>query len=286
MACRLLLSTFSTMAKAPTSVIGLDLGRYSLKAVLLQQRKSGSYALTHYGSHVPDAPPTDSASLGKQIKAVLRDLGGSAKHCVVSVSSPDTLIRIIEQPETPPTILRDALRLNGMVLLNQDVKSFVLDCDLIGPVGGDRSGGVPQMKYLVGGLPRNEVQSIAAAMSASNLPMHALQLAPVCVFNSFEIAFPEIFNNEAFFIVDVGHGASTMIAGAKREMVLVRSIEFGGKSLLEALSGLSGEGSEAVFSALEHEDEVMVEYTRVALNTLTREIGSSIGFFEARHEHA
>ncbi|HEV7403988.1 MAG TPA: hypothetical protein VGO11_13705, partial [Chthoniobacteraceae bacterium] len=171
------------MAKAPTSVIGLDLGRYSLKAVLLQQRKGGAYALTHYGSHVPETPPTDSASLGKQIKAVLKDLGGSAKHCVVSVSSPDALIRIIEQPETPPHILRDALRLNGMTLLNQDVKSFVLDCDFIAPVVAEGEGNgnsAPRMKYLVGGLPRTEVQHVAEAMKEANLPPNGMQLAPVC----------------------------------------------------------------------------------------------------------
>src|SRR3954470_7810936 len=165
------------MAKAPSSVIGLDLGRYSLKAVLLQQRKGGAYALTHYGSHVPETPPTDSASLAKQIKAVLRDLGGSAKHCVVSVSSPDALIRIIEQPETPPHILRDALRLNGMALLNQDVKSFVLDCDFIAPTG-EADGGAPKMRYLVGGLPRTEVQNVADALKEASLTPGGMQLAP------------------------------------------------------------------------------------------------------------
>ncbi len=273
------------MAKAPTSVIGLDLGRYSLKAVLLQQRKGGSYALTHYGSHVPETPPTDSASLGKQIKAVLKDLGGTAKHCVVSVSSPDALIRIIEQPETPPHILRDALRLNGMSLLNQDVKSFVLDCDFIAPVATEgETNAAPRMKYLVGGLPRTEVQHVAEALKEASLTPGGMQLAPVCIFNAFEVAQPEQFANEAFFLVDIGHATSTVVAGVKREMVLVRSIDFGGKALLEALAGLSGEGPSSVFDALEMEDEVMVEYTRVAINLLTREIGSSIGFFEARHE--
>jgi Tfp pilus assembly PilM family ATPase len=56
--------------------------------------------------------------------------------------------------------------------------------------------------------------------------------------------------------------------------------------LLEALAGLSGGDTGSVFEALEQEDEVMVEYTRVALNGLTREIASSVGFFEARHEES
>src|SRR4051794_28076233 len=98
------------MAKALSSVVGLDIGRYSLKAVLLQ-RRGQRLALTHYGTHVPEKISTDSESLAKHLKALLRDLGGSAKACVVSISSPEALIRIIEQPETPTAILRDALRL-------------------------------------------------------------------------------------------------------------------------------------------------------------------------------
>ena len=74
------------------------------------------------------------------------------------------------------------------------------------------------------------------------------------------------------------------MVGVKRELVLVRSIEFGGKPFIDALTGLSGEDSETVFDALEHEDEVVVEYTRVALTALVREIQNSIGFLEHRHD--
>jgi Tfp pilus assembly PilM family ATPase len=274
------------MAKAPNSVIGVDIGRFALKSVLLQRKGGNRVAITHYGSHIPAEPATDSASLGKQLKALLRDMGGSSKNCVLSVSSPDALIRIIEQPETPTHMLRDALRLNGLTLLNQDVKNFVLDCDRIESphAPAPEPGMSARMKYLVGGLPRTEVQHLHEAAESASLPLTALQLAPVCIFNAFEFARPEVFNDEAFFLVDIGHVSSTMMVGTRRELILVRSVDFGGKSLMEALSGLSCEGREGVIAALEQEDEVMVEYTRVALATLAREIGSSIGFFEARHE--
>ena len=274
------------MAKAPNSVIGVDIGRFALKSVLLQRKGGNRVAITHYGSHIPAETATDSASLGKQLKALLKDMGGSAKACVVSVSSPDALIRIIEQPETPPALLRDALRLNGLTLLNQDVKNFVLDCDRIetGDAQQGESGSATRKKYLVGGLPRTEVQHLHDAAGEANISLTALQLSPVCIFNAFEFAKPEVFNSEAFFLVDIGHLSSTMMVGARRELVLVRNVDFGGKALMEALTGLSAEGREGVILGLEQEDEVMVEYTRVALTTLAREIGSSIGFFEARHE--
>ena len=273
------------MAKAPNSVIGVDLGRYSLKSVLLQKKGPNRFVLTHYAAQTLDAPIDSAESLGRNLKSLFREMGGSAKACAIGVSSPESLIRIIEQPETPVEILRDALRLNGMALLNQDCREFVLDCDRI-PTN-DRSNepnSLGHKRYLVGGIPRTQVNMIGAALEHAGNEPDIMQLAPICAFNAFEFTYEDVYNNQAFFLVDIGHTNSTVMVGVKRELILVRTIEFGGKSLVDALTGLSGEGREAVLQALEQEDEVMVEYTRVALNALIREIQNSIGFLEHRHE--
>lgn len=273
------------MAKALTSVIGVDLGRYALKSVLLQRKGGNRYVVTHYASQVLSSPVESADALGQELKSLFKSMGGSAKACAVGISSPDALIRIIEQPETPVDLLRDALRLNGMALLNQDCRDFVLDCDKIPtsqPNGDSETAG--KKKYLVGGLPRAQVSLVGGAIQSSGTNVGALQLAPICAFNAFEFAFPEVFNEQAFFLVDIGHTNSTVMVGSKRELMLVRSIDFGGKALIEALVGLSGEDRDAVLQALEQEDEVVVEYTRVALAALIREIQNSIGFLEHRHE--
>lgn len=273
------------MAKAPTSVIGVDLGRYSLKSVLLQKKGGNRFVLTNFASQVVADPAQTVDALAQQLKSLFKEMGGSAKACAVGVSSPEALIRIIEQPETPPELLREALRLNGMTLLNQDCREFVLDCDRItqpgAPAEADTYG---RKRYLVGGLPRVQVSLVGAAVENTGNDVSALQLAPICTFNAFEFAHEEVFNHQAFFLVDVGHTSSTMMVGLKRELILVRNIDFGGKALIEALTSLSGEGREAVLVALEQEDEVMVEFARVAMNALIREIQNSIGFLEHRHE--
>ena len=273
------------MAKVPNSVIGVDLGRYSLKSVLLQKKGQNRFVLTHYAAQPLTEPAETAEALSRSLKSLFREMGGSAKACAVGLSSADALIRIIEQPETPVEILRDALRLNGMTLLNQDCREFVLDCDRI-PTNEKSAepGAHGHKRYLVGGLPRRHVTLVGTALTESGNEPTALQIAPICAFNAFEFAYEEIFNNQAFFLVDIGHTSSTVMVGVKRELVLVRTIDFGGKPLVEALTALSGEGREAVLQALEQEDEVMVEYTRVALNALIREIQNSIGFLEHRHE--
>ncbi|HET6409023.1 MAG TPA: hypothetical protein VFG14_14140 [Chthoniobacteraceae bacterium] len=119
------------MAKAPNSVVGLDLGRSSLKAVLLQRSGADRLSVTHFATQ---PTPTDLHSpeqLTSDLRTLLKSLGGSAKACAVAVSSPESIVRIIDQPDTPTELLREALRLNGMMLLNQDCRQFVLDCDRI-----------------------------------------------------------------------------------------------------------------------------------------------------------
>ena len=273
------------MAKPPNSVIGVDLGRHALKAVLIQRRGADKFAVTNYAVRTLVEPCADGEALERELKALFKEMGGSSKHCGIAISSAKALIRIIEQPETPPALLREALRLNGMALLNQDCRSLVLDCDWI-PSRDTRSnpGGVTQLNYLVGGVPRTEITQIAEACGKSGIPVSRLQVAPICVFNAFEFAQPDVFKDGPFFLVDIGYTTTTVMVGVKGELVLVRSIDCGGRVLMETLVAMSGESQELVLAALEHDDELMVENARLALAVLNREIANSIGFFEGRHE--
>ena len=117
--------------KIPNSVIGVDLGRHSIKTVALQRRGGNRFVISNYNVHIMETAPETAEQLGAELKLALKDTGASAKTCAIAVSTSDSLIRIIEQPETPKEILRDAVRLNGLSLLNQEVKEFVLDCEKI-----------------------------------------------------------------------------------------------------------------------------------------------------------
>jgi Tfp pilus assembly PilM family ATPase len=271
----------------------VDLGRYTLKSVLLQ-RRGDRVALTNYAVREMGEGVESADEIAQHLKLLLRDMGGRAKACSVAISSSDSILRIIEQPETPVEMLRDALRLNGRMVLNQDCKDFVLDCDLLhksprpaNPAPAPTPAAASEnnrLKYLVGGLPRLRVATIDKAFQKNRTSLSAIQLAPVCAFNAFEFANIETFSNEAFLLLDIGHTASTVTIGSKRELILVRTVEFGGKSLIESISSMSGNERGEILSALAAGDETMAEHVRMALTALIREISSSIGFFEGRRE--
>jgi len=292
------------MAKRADSVIGIDLGKHVFKAVTLRRKSDSCLVLTSFASReVPETFVT-ADDLTQELKLLLRDLGNGAKACALAVSDPDALLRIIEQPQTPIDLLRNALRLNGLAVLNQECKDFVLD---VAPVYAQQGEGeeassttarggtaalavqnevITKTKYLVGGVLRQTVRQISEAVSKTRVSPEIIQLAPICSFNAFEFAYPEIFNNEAFLLLDMGHLQSTVLVGSKSELVLARSIDYGGKALTEALTSDGSIEKDAAWAMIQQRDETMTETCRNSLSRLAMEVRNSIGFFEGQREES
>jgi len=292
------------MARRGDSVIGIDLGKHVFKGVSLRRKGDSRLVLTSFASReVPEDFETSDA-LAWHVKLLLRDLGSNAKSCAVAISDPAALLRIIEQPETPLNLLRNALRLHGLSVLNQECKDFVLDVAPVcakdtnhgeaddtesgtgSGVAAVQRGVVTKTKYLVGGMLRQVVKQISEAMAKARVPVDSLQLAPICSFNAFESAYPEIFHNEAFLLLDMGYLQSTVLIGNKRELVLVRSIDYGGKALMQALTADGALEADAAWVMIQQGDAGMAEICQASLARLATEVRNSIGFFEGQREES
>jgi Tfp pilus assembly PilM family ATPase len=288
------------MAKRADSVVGIDLGKHVLKGVALRRKNDDRFVLTNFASRpVPEDFPSPE-DLAHELKQLLRELGGTAKACAFAVSDPGTILRIIEQPDTPVDLLRTALRLNGLAVLNQECKDFVLDvAPVVAPLNGgstankpaaagsnpgSQAGVLTQTKYLVGGMLRSQIKQIVAAAAKLRVSAELLQLGPVCSFNAFEFSYPEVFANEAFLLLDMGHLQSTVLIGSRSELVLVRSIDYGGKALMQALTAEDALDADAAWLMIQQGDEGMTEICRNSLARLAMEVRNSIGFFEGQRE--
>ncbi len=117
-------------------------------------------------------------------------------------------------------------------------------------------------------------------------PANILQLAPICSFNAFEFAYPEVFANEAFLLLDMGHQQSTVLIGHKTELMLVRSVDYGGKLFGEALTADGAVDAEAARILMQQGDAGMAETCRSSLLGLATEVRNSIGFFEGQCEES
>ena len=281
------------MAKPANSVVGIDLGKHRFKSVLLQRKGEHRYVLTGFATRAIPETIGSTEELAHQVKLLLKDLGGSGRAYAVATSDPGALLRIIEQPNTPVELLRSALRLNGLAVLNQECKDFVLDCAPISAVAvaGVTPNGAPiessgKMRYLVGGLLRPEVKQISEAFTKIKTPANILQLAPVCSLNAFEFAYPEAFHNDAFLLLDMGHLQSTVMIGHKAELMLARSIDYGGKHFAETVTGEGAVDLEGARLLMQQGDPGMAEICRGSLLALATEVRNSIGFFEGQCEES
>jgi Tfp pilus assembly PilM family ATPase len=292
------------MARRGDSVIGIDLGKRIFKGVALRRRNDSRLVLTNYASRELPADITNADELAQQIKLLVKELGGNGKGCALAVSDPTSLLRIVEQPNTPINLLRNALRLNGLAVLNQECRDFVLDVAPVTsaptltdpPTNSNASGEegavavqsnvVTRTKYLVGGLLRTVVKQIVEAMGKVKMAPDILQLAPICSFNAFQFAYPEIFNHEAFLLLDMGHSQSTVLIGSKAELMLVRSIDYGGKDLSQALTADGALEQHSAWTMISEGDAGMAEICRASLARLGTEVRNSIGFFEGQREES
>ena len=133
---------------------------------------------------------------------------------------------------------------------------------------------------------RTEVKQLAEAFSRTRLHPDILQLAPACSFNAFEFAYPEIFANDAFLLLDMGHAKSTVLIGSKGELVLVRGVDYGGQALGQALTADGAIEAEAAWSMIQEGDAGMADICRASLSRLATEVRNSIGFFEGQREES
>jgi len=289
------------MARRGDSVIGIDLGKHAFKGVTIRRKGDSTFVLSSFASRQVPEDLDSPDSLANELKLLFKDLGNGAKACSIAISDPNALLRIVEQPETPVELLRNALRFNGLAVLNQECKDLVLDIAPVvnhnAPCGSPslasesksgnvavQSGVLTKHKYLVGGMSRQTIKQISAAMSKTRVPLDIIQLAPVCSFNAFEFANPETFVGDAFLLLDMGHSQSTVLIGSKGELVLARSIDYGGKALMQALTAEGSLESEAAWHMIQQGDEAMTEICRQSLNRLATEVRNSIGFFEGQRE--
>lgn len=274
------------MATPPSTAIGIDLGRHSLKAVALQRKSSGQLLLTHLATHPLDTPPATADALAGHLKTLLQQLGVKAKACGIAVSHPDLLVRIIEQPEMPREVLREAIRFNSQSVLNHDCREYVLDCALIDaapstPATPDKPSA---RRYLVTGLPRPVVSLIFEACQKIRLPTTALTASSIAAYNAFEYSNEATFVHQAFVLIDVGHHSTTVMVGAKRELILVRTLDYGSHHFLHELLCQTGGDPVEVFRQLLAQEPSILDAARLSLTELVRSVSSSIGFVEARRE--
>lgn len=269
------------MAKSSNIVTGVDVGQYAVKAVSLQRRAGGQLSLLGYSVRVIGDRERTDAEIASEIRAGIKEANGG-KHINVAVTSSEGIVRIIEQPATSPSVLRQALKLNASQMLHQDCPDFLFDCDKLKNLGEEKEGG--QERFLVAGLPRQRITRYYESLNKVKVFPQSLQFSSTSLFNAFEKARPQVFEQEAFILLDIGHKQSVVIGGKDGALTMIRTIDFGGEQIVEELTGNGAIDRESAILLAEQGDAGMAQAAHDSFVLLSREMINSIGFFEGQWE--
>jgi type IV pilus assembly protein PilM len=293
--------------KKRNQMIAVDLGARTTKAVLVERRGEG-LAMNRFA--LLDAPIYDKKFspdlLSDHLRTVAEALGGTAKtkFVTLAISLDDAIARQVELPKIPVAEMRMVLKNNTKAFLQQDLPNYVFDCHLSPSPNAGAAGkpadfsGVSKQKALVAGARQKLVEDFQTAVKSAGLTAECIVPGIIGPMNSFELAMPQVFANDAVALVDIGFKHSSICVLDRGELVLIRVVNIGGDRLTAGLAeamnisyaeaegvklgtlpvgsaGASGETAAPEMHAAVLEAQVM---------PLGRELRASLDFFEHQQD--
>lgn len=275
--------------KKREQILAIDMGGRTTKAVHVQRKGTG-FALVRYA--LVDAPISDKAPsaelLGEHLKAVVQAVQPKSKQVCLTVGVNDALVRQMELPNMPVDEMRQVLKINSKNYLQQDLSGYVFDCcplPLRGARGAEPSKGSGQKaKVLIVAAKKDLVDSMVEATQAAGLVADRIAPGLIGPVNAFELAMPEVFNQEAVALVDIGFRSSSICIVFEGELILTRVVSLGGDRLTAGLSesmGISYPEAEGIKIGMPHEVQPALEGL---MSPLGRELRASLDFFEHQYD--
>jgi type IV pilus assembly protein PilM len=141
-------------------------------------------------------------------------------------------------------------------------------------------------RYLVGGAKSTVLTHYQQAAKLAGVTLDMIVPAAVAPANAFEMAQPEVFQNEVVALVDLGHDNSSISILKNGELILFRVVQIGAKKVTHGLAeslGVSVAEAEQIKVGLP--DEVTGPMQSL-LMPLGRELRASIDFVEHQQDKA
>jgi type IV pilus assembly protein PilM len=285
----MVLPFLSSGPKKKDHVVAIDLGTRVTKAVLVN-RRGDSFSLSNFV--VKDAPVYDRTlsadKLTDHLKSVMHDLGAKGKQVTLVIGPGDSVLRTAELPSIPARQLLQLLKVNSKTYLQQELKQYLFDCHILGPVAesgegeGAQKGG--KSRALVGGAKQEYVENLKLAAKQAGLVVDIITTSLVQPANAFEQAMPDVFEKEVVALVDFGYKNSFISILMMGELSLSRAVGFGAAKLTTGIAeslGVSQAEAEGIKVGMPQEVE---ETIQPLLTPLGRELRASIDFFEHQQD--
>ncbi len=264
-------------------VWGIDVSKYSIKAVRLELGASGGGTLTHSGVFPYDSAGTgDAGDLDAQIKSTLAQVKASYKisnePVVFSLPSHSTFNRLIKLPPVDEAKLPEIVRYEAQSQIPFNIDEVLWDYQYVERVYGPGE----EKEVILFAIKRDIVEQFLGNIADLGFNVEAVQFAPVGLFNF--LAYDQELGGAAVAL-DMG-GDNTDLIVIDGTKFWVRNLPITGNDITKALQkafNIPFEEAEKLKLKAGQSQQAQKIFNAVqpVLRDLVNEINRSMGYYKS-----
>lgn len=261
--------------------VGLDIGSGSIKALVLEQRRS---EVTVVGRGVlPVASHGDFTDLSQTVHAALAEAGAGGEAVIAAVGGPDVVIRQISMPPVPGPKILPAMELQHRELGLLPPRDAVTDAQVLRSSKRDPNAN----DILSVSVPKARLEDRVRVLKQAGVDILMLDAEPLALLNG-AIHLTGLDAGELLVLLTVGDQNSVLCLFSEQGPVVARYLDVGAETLAEQLrSALPGVGPRAgeVTGALSAADVPKAEAAcRELVDRIAEDVRLSLTFYRTEYD--
>lgn len=210
-------------------VVGLDVGRGSIKALALERRGSQEFVVGRGATRLEGNP--DSRQVGQAIHATLAAAGSDGEPVIAAVGGPEVVIRQVSLPPVPLARIIPALEIQHRELGLLPPGESVLDAQVV-----RRGKGGTTSEILAICAPRRLVDERTKLLQQAGVRLQTLDVEPLALLNA-ALYITQLEAGELLVLLNVGRRSSSLCLFSEQGPVVARYLDIGAEAFFEQLRG-------------------------------------------------
>ena len=214
--------------------VGLDVGSFSVKLLALQPMSATS-RFRHGEALVGAADGSDTMPTADAVARSIADCfeqaelsTRSVRGVTLGISGPDLIVKQISLPMLTEDEVGPALRFEARKHLPFDPQSMVIDYQVLGRFLSEK-----RIEVLLAAISQERLERSIAPLRVLGLEPDIVDAAPLALTNA--LRQEQSGDREPCLQLDIGHTASHLTLWQKGEPYFSRRLDFGGRTLTEAI---------------------------------------------------
>jgi type IV pilus assembly protein PilM len=212
------------------SVIGLDIGTSSIKAVQMADR-NGAMTIVKSAIIDIDGAPGDEQAVVNSLKAAVSGMTIAEARVVAVINCPETCTRKIITPNIPRKELADAVYWEAKNAIPYSIDEAGMDYKVFGEV---LEKGGKKLAVIVATAPRETIQRCVSLCSQAGLELSAL--IPVSVSQQNLVGLSPDMRKETVAVVEMGAGVTELNIYAHGKLDFSRKLPVAGNDMTKSLT--------------------------------------------------